>query len=254
MNVIILAAGKGERLLPLTRNTPKSLLEIRDGVTLLELQLDNISKCGIKDVSIVTGYLGEQIEAKVKSYSANYHLNVSIVYNPFYDISNNLISLWMARYQMDRDFIVINGDDIFHQYVLERLLSIENQEITMVVDVKESYDMEDMKVISDEERIYRVSKEIPMEEANGESVGIIRFGNYGARLMHDTLEELVRKEDGRDVFWLVAIQEMINKGFPVNYLVIDENEWSEIDFHPDLKMARRRLETLIKPAFFKDEN
>ena len=100
MNVIILAAGKGERLFPLTKNTPKSLLEIKDGVTLLELQLRNISKCGIKDVSIVTGYLAEQIEAKIKAYSANFNLNVNIIYNPFYNTSNNLISLLMAKYKM----------------------------------------------------------------------------------------------------------------------------------------------------------
>jgi len=245
MNVIILAAGKGERLFPLTKNTPKSLLEIKDGVTLLELQLRNISKCGIKDVSIVTGYLAEQIEAKIKAYSASFNLNVNIIYNPFYNTSNNLISLWMAKYKMGSDFIVINGDNIFHHNVLERLVKIEDQEITMVVDKKDMYKEEDMKVIMKEDRVLQVSKKIPIEKTNGESVGMIRFKNFGAKLMKETLEQMVRQEDGKKVFWLAAVQQIIDKGFTVNYLVINENEWSEIDFHPDLKMVRGRLQTLI---------
>ena len=244
MNVIILAAGKGERLLPLTRNTPKSLLEIKDGVTLLELQLKSISRCGVKEVSIVTGYLSEQIEAKVKSYSASYDLDVSIIYNPFYSISNNLISLWLAKYKMGSDFTVINGDDIFHFNVLERLLNVHGNDITMVVDKKELYDTEDMKVILNETKVQQVSKNIPVEETICESVGIIRFKNYGARLMHDTLDEMVRKEEGKKEFWLAAVQRIIDKGFPVNYLIIEGTEWAEVDFHPDLQMARSQLQAI----------
>ena len=254
MNVIILAAGKGERLLPLTRNTPKSLLEIKDGITVLELQLKNISKCGIKDVSIVTGYLTEQIEAKVQSYSANYKLDVNIIYNPFYDMSNNLISLWMANYKMGSDFLVINGDDIFHYNVLERLVKIENQEITMVVDIKESYEEDDMKAIIEEDRISQVSKKIPVEKANAESIGMIRFNQYGAKLIKETLDQIVRKKEGKEVFWLEAVQRVIDKGFPVNYLVVNENEWSEVDFHPDIKLAHGMLQTLIKETLVSEDS
>ena len=78
MKAIILAAGKGERLMPLTSDTPKSLLELENGTTLLESQLININKTGITKVVIVTGYLTEKIESKVEFYSEKY--NICLLY------------------------------------------------------------------------------------------------------------------------------------------------------------------------------
>jgi len=66
MKVIILAAGKGERLLPLTRNTPKSLLELGNGMTILENQLAAIKSSGIDQVVIVTGYKPSRLKPKLK--------------------------------------------------------------------------------------------------------------------------------------------------------------------------------------------
>ena len=107
MKAIILAAGKGERLMPLTSDTPKSLLELENGTTLLESQLININKTGITKVVIVTGYLTEKIESKVELYREKYNIDIQIIYNPFYDISNNLLSLWQAKHEMESDFIII---------------------------------------------------------------------------------------------------------------------------------------------------
>ena len=87
MKAIILAAGKGERLMPLTSDTPKSLLELENGTTLLESQLITINKTVIDKVVIVTGNLTEKIESKVQRYSKEYNIDIQIVYNPFFDIS-----------------------------------------------------------------------------------------------------------------------------------------------------------------------
>ena len=150
MKAIILAAGKGERLMPLTSDTPKSLLELENGTTLLESQLITINKTVIDKVVIVTGYLTEKIESKVQRYSKEYNIDIQIIYNPFFDISNNLLSLWQARHEMESDFIIINGDDIFNDSVLFGLLEHDKNElITMVIDRKETYDEDDMKLIVD---------------------------------------------------------------------------------------------------------
>ena len=171
MKAIILAAGKGERLMPLTSDKPKSLLELKNGITLLESQLINIYKSGIKKVIVVTGYQTEKIESKVEFYSDKYNIDIKIIYNPFFDISNNLISLWQARHEMASDFIIINGDDIFKESVLSGLIKYDKNEIiTMVIDRKKKYDLDDMKLIIKNEKILRVSKNIPLDEANGESI------------------------------------------------------------------------------------
>ncbi|MEM3449658.1 MAG: sugar phosphate nucleotidyltransferase, partial [Nitrososphaerota archaeon] len=147
MRAIILAAGKGERLYPLTRNTPKSLLEIGNGITLLENQIMALSKNGVKDIILVVGYKAEQIEAKIRDVG-DFNCNIETIYNPFYEISNNLISLWLATPKMDDDFLIINGDNVFVPEVIQKLLNVDNKkEICFLIDRKELYNEEDMKII-----------------------------------------------------------------------------------------------------------
>jgi len=96
VKIIILAAGKGERLWPLTKDTPKPLVEVRKGVSLLEEQLSRISSSGVVDeVVIVTGYLAHKVDEMVKNLSIS-NLKISTLFNPFYGVSNNLASLWIA--------------------------------------------------------------------------------------------------------------------------------------------------------------
>ncbi len=238
MRAILISAGKGERLYPLTKNTPKSLLEVGNGLTLLETQLHSLSENNIKDIVIIVGYKAEQIEAKVKDYQGK--LNIRTVYNPFYDISNNLLSVWMGRHYMQDDFISINGDDIFSPIVLENLLKSKH-DITMVIDQKDEYDEDDMKVIHKDGNILEVSKKIDSKKANGESIGMIKFINKGPKIYTDMLEQMVRDPENRNVFYLRAIQQIIDKGFKVNYSLCKETDWSELDFHPDLKLIRTYL-------------
>ena len=102
MKLIILAAGKGERLWPLTKNTPKPLLDLGNGNTLLEEQLERVQSSGVIDeVVLVTGYLSEQIEAKLRTMMATAPIRIKTLYNPFYDVANNLASLWLARHDTD---------------------------------------------------------------------------------------------------------------------------------------------------------
>jgi L-glutamine-phosphate cytidylyltransferase len=236
MKAIIISAGKGTRLYPLTKNTPKSLLEIGDGVTLLETQLHALEESGITDVAIIVGYKAEQIEMKIKDYNK---FNITTIYNPFFETSNNLVSVWMAKHIMpDEDFITINGDDVFKSCLITNLLK-STEDITMVIDEKETYDDDDMKVIHENGKIQQVSKKIALTQANGESVGIIKFSGKGRKIYIDTLEEMVRNRDNMDVFYLKALQNIIDKGYPVHYSMCKETDWGEIDFHPDLMMIRK---------------
>lgn len=247
MKAIILAAGKGERLMPLTSDTPKSLLELENGTTLLESQLITINKTAIGKVVIVTGYLTEKIESKVQRYSKEYNIDIQIIYNPFFDISNNLLSLWQARHEMESDFIIINGDDIFNDSVLLGLLEHDKNElITMVIDRKETYDEDDMKLIVENGRILEVSKKIPLNEANGESIGMIRVSGEAKDIMVDTMERMVRNKKNMQVFYLAMIQELINQGIVVGYHEISSKDWAEIDFHPDLEDIRKKISTFNK--------
>lgn len=250
MRAILISAGKGTRLYPLTKNTPKSLLEVGEGLTLLEAQLHSLQEAGIKEVVIIVGYRAEQIEAKLHEYQKDF--NITTVYNPFYDVSNNLVSVWMARHYMNDEFITINGDDMFTAGVIRKLLKSKHN-ITMVMDEKEVYDEDDMKIIHRDELVLEVSKKIDASKANGESVGIIKFSGHGPKIYVNILEEMVRHPENLNVFYLQAIQEIINKGYPVHYSLCSSADWGELDFHPDLMLIREHvLQTnLVEKIFSK---
>jgi choline kinase len=148
---------------------------------------------------------------------------------------------------MTSDFIIINGDDIFKESVLSGLLEHnKNETITMVIDRKKEYDLDDMKLIIKNEKILKVSKKIPLGEANGESIGMIRVTGEARNIMVDTMEEMVRNKNNMKVFYLEMIQELINKGILVGLYEISSKDWAEIDFHPDLEDIQKMISTFNK--------
>ena len=238
MRAIVLSAGRGERLKPLTDTLPKSLIEIQPGLPLVEAQMRSIAEAGnFSEVVFVTGYRASQLEDYL-SHCA--YVPVSTVFNPFFDISNNLISLWLAIHKMDEPFVVINGDDLFSPKLLTDLHT-ESRDISMVISRKDHYDVDDMKVVIEGDHILKVGKNINLSEAQGESIGMIKFAGLGIDMLKAKLNWLVRNPENRNVFWLEAIQQLIDSNVEVNYVECSPREWAEMDFHVDLSHVRNRL-------------
>jgi len=249
MRIIVLAAGKGERLMPLTRNTPKPLLDIGNGKTLLELQLESMEKSGvINEVVLVIGYLADQIEAKLNFYRKG-GVKIETIYNPFFDISNNLISLWLARHYMDMDFMITNGDNIFRYEVFSRLVKNNDKEgIFLTISKKQSYDDDDMKVIIEDSKVIRVSKLIDNKDADAESVGLAMVrGEKYRKIFVKTLEFLVRDREYINRFWLEVFNKLSENCVHITPFEIDgEREWREVDFHFDLEDVRTMVKEKLK--------
>ena len=93
MKAVILSAGQGKRLLPLTAGVPKCILPI-NGQSLLEWQLDELVKCGIDQVTVVVGYEAQQVRQLL--LQRNGRQQVRTLYNPAYAVTDNLVSCWMA--------------------------------------------------------------------------------------------------------------------------------------------------------------
>lgn len=241
MRVVILAAGTGSRLLPLTRNTPKSLLDLGGGYTLLERQLESIAGAGLRDITIVTGYKSEQIEAKIQHYT---DFNFHVVFNPFYRLANQIASAWMGLKDLDGPVVLINGDDVFKADVLQRLIDTPD-DITLMICRKKEYTDEDMKVIIHGERIADIGKDIQIDRADAESIGIIHFSPRGLRDLQDTLHRMFRQEENLQQFFPAALRQMIRDGHSLTYRECKENDWSEVDFHPDLQQMREQLKQTL---------
>ncbi len=247
MKIIILAAGKGERLMPLTKNTPKPLLDMGNGNTLLEEQIERIQKSGVVDeIILVIGYLANQIEAKINTLPKG-GVKIKTIYNPFYDMSNNLISLWLAKSEMDSDFMVTNGDNIFSYEVFKNLAKENKNGIFLSVSVKEEYNDDDMKVLIENNLVVRVSKLIESDNSNAESPGLaLVHSEKTRRLFKENLELLIRDRSNINKFWLEVFNTMYEKGIQVRPWEFDgKTKWQEVDFHLDLNKARKLLR--IKP-------
>lgn len=243
MNLIILAAGSGKRLYPLTRHTPKSLLDLGDGTTLLDRQLQHaIASNILRKVYVVTGYLAPMIEAKLEQYRER--VEIETIYNPFYDVSNNLMSLWCAHYVMqDDDFLVSNGDNIYKTRVYDRVVDGAGDGIKITVDIKTGYDEDDMKVRLDAQRnVRRVAKTIAPADANAESVGLALVRGAEARsAFREALLHIAREPRAREIFWLEVFNFLVDTGHPVGTREIAPDDWAEIDFHPDVEAMRKAV-------------
>jgi len=245
MKIIILAAGKGERLYPLTKNTPKPLIDLGNGETLLERQLSFLSNSNVIDeVIILIGYLHAQIESKLKSFNTN--LKIKTIFNPFYDMSNNLITLWFSKNEMNEDFLIINGDNIIASDIIRDLVNTTDEGIFVTICHRDKYHDEDMKVnLDSNKKILRVSKEI--KDGDAESVGLVKVSGEKFRIIYqNVLEELVRKKEYLNKFWLETFNALANKGVEINSFEINKDKWREVDFHFDLK----DLKELIKKFKF----
>jgi choline kinase len=229
---IILSAGKGSRLLPLTAERPKCLIEL-SGRTLLEWQLDALQGAGIGEVVVVTGFAEELVEAV-----AARRPGVRTLFNPFYHVADNLGSVWMARAELDRDTLLLNGDTLVSPRLLERVLEARTGPIAVTVDEKESYDADDMKVLRDGERLLRIGKALEPGQYNAESIGLLAFRGEGPGLFAQQVEAMMRRPDGTRRWYLRAIDALAQAGADVRTVSIKGEEWQEVDFPEDVEAAR----------------
>ncbi len=247
MKLIIIAAGSGKRLWPLTKNTPKSLILLDDGTTILERQILNAVKSKLfNEIIIIVGYKYEQIEAKIVHYKDD--IDISTVYNPFFDVSNSLISVWAASNRMiEDDFMITNGDNIFRDNVFADINTTNPEIIQLTVSKKEIYDEDDMKVIFENGRFSKVSKEIPVEEASCESVGLALVkGDKTRRLFVSKILKMIKSKKHLDSYWHEIFNTLSNDLINIETKEIDNQHWQEIDFHPDVNLLKEMVMRVSK--------
>lgn len=228
---VLLSAGQGKRLLPLTADRPKCSLDFR-GRSVVEWQIDALFDAGIEEVTVVLGYGADYVERLLwQRYGAS---GVRTLYNPFYRLTDNLATCWVAREAMAEDFLLINGDTLFEANVAGDLIRAVENPITLTVDHKERYDADDMKVIQDAAgRPQRIGKQLPSADVSAESIGMIAFSGDGPRLFNEAVERVMRQEDALSLWYLTVVDELAQAGH-VGAWSVGHRRWSEMDDHNDL--------------------
>lgn len=233
MKAIVLSAGQGRRLLPLTETRPKCLAPL-SGRSLLAWQLEGLNIAGVKEAVVVTGFGAEQVEAEIAAVTPR-GMTVRTLFNPFYSVADNLASCWMARQEMQGEFLILNGDTLFEPQIACRLLQSPPAPITLAVDRKGTYDDDDMKVKADGSRLQAIGKSLPLEVVSAESIGFLRFSAVGGRRFVEALEAEMRAPQGLNLWYLSVIDALAKSGVEVAIASIEGLEWGEMDFPGDLQ-------------------
>lgn len=245
VKAIILSAGQGKRLFPLTEDTPKCLLPLANGTTLLSWQLSQLSAAGFDEVIVVTGFQAARVEAELARCRS--FIRSRTIYNPDYATSDNLRSVWCARAEMTGDFLLLNGDTLFMADVVQTLLSMPRQSITVTVSHKDRYDSDDMKVRLKDGLLHMIGKTLDPETVDAESIGMIRFLDEGVQEFRTIVEKTVESGHG-DRVWYLSVIDRIAKSFAVHTAAVDADRWCEVDFPVDLQRARHAIALWDQPS------
>ena len=240
MKAIVLSAGQGRRLLPLTTELPKCLLPVDGEVTLLSRQLEVLARGGVERAVVVIGFGAEHVERHLATHPVP-GLQVETLFNPFFATSDNLATCWLSRTAMADDFLLLNGDTLFEPAVLERVMQSPPAPITVTIDHKPCYDDDDMKVSLDASgRVLAVSKTMPPEAVGAESIGLLAFRESGPKLFVDALESAVRRPEAMRQ-WYPSVLSHLARTTAVETRSIRGLWWREIDSADDLADVRRDL-------------
>jgi choline kinase len=232
---IILAAGVGSRLRPLTDGRPKCLLEV-GGRAILDHQVTALNRVGVSDIVMVVGYCADLIRR---------HLGTRARYveNTRYDATNSLYSLWLARDELESGALVLNSDVLAPPALFERLIHASAQ-AAVLVEPGHGFEAEDMKVTLRGDRAIDFSKELPPERAHAHNVGAARFSLTGGPRLRTCLERLVT--GGHENDWVPVAFKDYSEHWPLAAVSTAGLPWIEIDYPADLFRARMEIDPAIR--------
>jgi len=231
MKALILAAGYGSRLAPITDEIPKSLVAV-NGTPILFKQIENLYENGITDITVVSGYKADVLEEKVHSKWPE----INIVQSENYATTNNMYSAYLGIKNIGiGDMLMMNADVFFDSSVIRSLLDFEAKN-AIVTDIG-TYNEESMKVIENDGRLVAISKTITKEDALGSSIDVYKFDKAGAEAFYSMCIEYIEKKMDLKKWSEVALNDALSiVKFEACPLV---GRWFEIDNHDDLAAAQK---------------
>lgn len=247
MKAVILSAGQGRRLLPYTEDRPKCLVPVA-GHPLIEWQLRGLHACGVSEAVIVSGFMAHTVQ----DFTHQLHLPgmaVRILYNPFFQVSDNLASLYLAAGELARGGIILNGDTLFEAAVPQRLLAQAAAPISVTIDCKAHYDDDDMKVSHAGPRLCAIGKNLAAGDTHGESIGMLLVRPEGAEILLAAMKDELSGPDGFRRWYLSAIDRLA-KTLPgsVEAVSIEGLHWCEVDCPADLVKAEHLMKRLSQES------
>ena len=233
MRAILMAAGMGTRLRPLTLNTPKSLIEV-NGMSLLERQIINLKEVGIDEIIVLTGYLHEKFDDLVKKY------NLIKVINDKYHIYNNIYTMYLVREYL-QDAFVIDADN----YITRNFLPKTKPNTSIYYSAcKENLVGEWILKYDNDGKIFDVDIGKEGDKPNYIMSGASFWSAKDGALICKKVQETVEVSNSMDIYWDNIAVDNLND-MDVYIEKIKSNDIFEIDSLEDLEYLKRQLKDIM---------
>ena len=246
MKAIFIAAGEGSRLGNLTKDLPKPLVDV-NGKSIIERQISLLRKNNVNDIVVITGYKKEKFTFK----------NIEYVHNPNFREQEQTGSLMTARSKIVGDVLIMFGDILFEEIILQQILDSKG-DIVIAVDKnwEKSYEerhdnpkSEADKVLIKDNKVIQISaKNIEVNDDNdvGELLGLIKLSMKGSKILIDQYEKLENSHIGKfhdavsfkKAKFVDMLQELLSSGIVITPVSI-KGKWCEIDTKHDLEIAKK---------------
>jgi choline kinase len=235
LKAVILAAGVGSRIRPLTDDCPKTLLQVA-GIPILERMIVNIRACGITEVIVVLGYLDARIESFVRTTFPD--LSARFIVNDKYAETNTGYSLMLAEHAVNGSgFVKFDADVVFDPQILRQLIE-SDEENCLCVDQNIQLDAEEVKVVVDGDfRVLQASKSVDPKAAAGESIGIEKISPKTGQALFAELCLMMAQKANHQEYYEAAYERLMANAFPFHALDITGLDWVEIDTFDDFTAA-----------------
>ena len=229
MKAVVLAAGLGSRLRPITDEVPKCMVQV-NGIRIIDKQIDNLQCSGVDEIYVVSGYKADVLDAHLrKAYPS-----VKIVANERYAETNNMYSLFLVRdYVCGQEFLLMNSDVYFDRDVITGMLEGEN--ISKIACDRSQYLEESMKITLDNGKVNHISKKISEADHFAVSIDVYRISDMDSNVLFAEVEDTIRNRKDENSWTEVALDKVFGRTCFTPYVI--NGRWYEIDNHDDLAKA-----------------
>jgi choline kinase len=228
---VILAAGVGSRLRPLTLDRPKCLVPL-DGETILGRMVRLLTAAGVRELVVSTGYAAPMVAAALQGAA----MRVTLVHNPDYEVTQNAVSLRRALdVAPPGPVIKFDGDLVFSAALLAR--GLDGDGSVVLVDDRAPPRDEAMKVACEAERALRFGKGLDPAMCRGESIGVERFSAEDRETITAVLRE-AHDAGETNCYYEDLYDRAIARGVSLRVVSVADLPWTEVDDHDDLARAR----------------
>ena len=218
MKAIIMAAGIGSRLVNISGNRPKCLIEM-DGISLISRSVSLLASRGITDISVITGYKCELVQQELQS-------RVNYLHNPYFEVTNSIASLWLAKDLLHDDVILMNADLYYEASVLDTALAQKGNAV-MLSDATRIDDA-DFRFGVLGNRILKTGNQLTNLETDCEYVGIVRIDKSFVNRFRKRLEVMIKSGDFKN-WWEGVLYAFIEDGIAITHKDVEGAFWSEVD-------------------------